>query len=181
MRSLSASDWWSLVRFAHIFSSAVREILEQQLFHEVSGNGLTLSQFHLLEFIALGDKRHQMLDVAAFLGVSTAAATKNVDKLQRLGLVNRKPFPGDRRVTLLSLSRKGRRVVEQYAEVEQKKLATVLHRFRSAELTTLARLLERCSIELVRAGGDAHAVCLRCAGHFDEECSIRHLHAGCPY
>jgi len=179
--TLSASEWSSLVRYSHIFSSAVREILERQILHDVSGNGLTVPQLHLLQFIALGDKQHQMYDVADFLGVSTAAATKNVDKLERLGLVTRRRFRVDHRVTLLSVSKQGRRLIERYVDVEREKLAPIFQRFRSGELRELARLLERCSLELIRAEGDRDATCLRCSAHYDERCGVAHLHAGCPY
>ncbi len=49
--------------------------------------------------------RHQAGELAEFLGVSAPAATKNIDKLERFGLVVRSPSKGDRRATQLSASR----------------------------------------------------------------------------
>src|SRR3990172_1781993 len=90
-----------LLRSSHIFASAVREILEQKLVREVSSVPLTLSQFHLLKLMHLNG-RHQVGQVADFLGVSPPAATKNIDKLEALGLLVREPSKGDRRARLLS-------------------------------------------------------------------------------
>ncbi len=66
----------------HVFTSAVEEILEKGILEEIAGKRLTLSQFKLLRMVALTDAR-TISDVALFLGVSNAAASKAVDKLVR--------------------------------------------------------------------------------------------------
>ena len=89
-------DLFALLRGAHIFSAVVREVLEVKLLEETSPLPLSLSQFHLLKLMSLNG-RHQMSDLAEFLGVTRPAATRNVDKLESLGLVNRSPAEDDRR------------------------------------------------------------------------------------
>src|SRR3990172_12542924 len=137
-----------LLRSSHIFASAVREILELKLVREVSPVPLTLSQFHLLKLMFLNG-RHQVGEVADFLGVSPPAATKNIDKLEAHGLVVRAPSKGDRRATLLSVSPKGRRLVRRYEALKTARLAPVLARFRPEELEQLKHLLERFSLLLL--------------------------------
>jgi DNA-binding MarR family transcriptional regulator len=146
----------------------------------VSPTPLSLSQFHLLKLIALNGK-HQVGEVADFLGVSPPAATKNIDKLERLGLVIRQRSPGDRRATLLSSSAKGRRLVDKYETVKEKRLAPILAGFSTDELRQLARLMERFSLRLLNAEDAGDDVCFRCSAYYEEICPVNHLHGQCPY
>jgi len=169
-----------LLRYSHIFASVVREFLELQLLHEVSDEDLSLSQLHLLKLITL-DGEHQMGQVAEFLGISPPAATKNIDKMERLGLVSRIPSTGDRRATLLQPSRQGRKLVSRYEALKEDRLAPVLEGFNKKELKQMADLLERFSLRLIHAQEPMSKICLRCSAYYDEHCPIPHLQNGCPY
>ncbi|MFQ5876685.1 MAG: MarR family winged helix-turn-helix transcriptional regulator [Acidobacteriota bacterium] len=169
-----------LLRYSHVFSAAVREILEARYLGEVSPDPLTLPQFHLLKLIALNG-RHQVGEVAEFLGVSSPAATKNIDKLERLGLVTRAPSEGDRRATLLSASQRGHRLVRRYERLKAERLAPVLSKFRPDEIDQLARLLERFSVLLFERESPEDGYCLRCAAYCQERCPIGHVLGNCPY
>lgn len=173
-------DVFNLLRYAHIFATTVQEILELKLLKEITADPLTLSQFHLLKLISLNG-RHQVGEVADFLGVSAPAASKNVDKLERLGLVARAQSQGDRRATLLSSSRKGRQLVERYEARKAKRLTPVLESFTTADLRELSRLLERFSLALIDSEEADDGLCFRCSAYFDDNCPITHLHEGCPY
>ncbi|MGB5293521.1 MAG: MarR family transcriptional regulator [Thermoanaerobaculia bacterium] len=151
-----------------------------QLLHEVSDEDLSLSQLHLLKLITL-DGEHQMGQVAEFLGISPPAATKNIDKMERLGLVSRIPSTGDRRATLLQPSRQGRKLVSRYEALKEDRLAPVLEGFNKKELKQMADLLERFSLRLIHAQEPMSQICLRCSAYYDEHCPIPHLQNGCPY
>lgn len=179
-RKVGEGQLFELLRYSHIFASVVREILEIKLLNEVCPSSLTLSQFHLLKLISL-DGKHQVGQVADFLGVSPPAATKNVDKLEGLGLVFRRQSKGDRRATLLSSSAKGRRLVEKYENLKAERLAPVLAAFNADELDQLAHLLERFSLVLLHAEDSAEGLCFRCSAYFEEQCPVTHLRDGCPY
>ena len=169
-----------LLRYSHIFASVVREFLELQLLHEISDEDLSLSQLHLLKLITL-DGEHQMGQVAEFLGISPPAATKNIDKMERLGLVSRIPSTGDRRATLLQPSRQGRKLVSRYEALKEDRLAPVLEGFNKKELKQMADLLERFSLRLIHAQEPMSQICLRCSAYYDEHCPVPHLQNGCPY
>jgi DNA-binding MarR family transcriptional regulator len=169
-----------LLRFSHIFASVVREFLEVQLLHEVSDEDLSLSQYHLLKLITL-DGEHQMGQVAEFLGISPPAATKNIDKMERLGLVSRIPSTGDRRATLLEPSVQGRQLVSRFETLKESRLAPVLDSFSQKELKQMADLLERFSLRLIHAQEPMSQICLRCSAYYDENCPVPHLQDGCPY
>lgn len=174
------SDVYSLIRYAHIFSSAVRETLETKVLEEIGAVDLTLHQFHLLKLIALNGT-HQIGEAADFLGVTPPAATKAIDKLEGMGLVNRTPSKDDRRATLLSSSERGRDLVIRYEAAKQQRLEPVLEQFTPDELVQMVGLLERFSLELIRTEGAREGLCLRCSAYFDSHCPVQHLHDGCPY
>jgi len=174
------AEFHHLVRCVHIFASAVREVLETKLLREVTPFPLTISQFHLLKLMSF-DGRHQVGEVADFLGVTPPAATKNVDKLEGLGLVVRHPSKGDRRATLLSVSPKGRRLVRKYERLKATRLSPVLEDFRPRELEQLPRLLERFAVSLLAREPSEGEFCLRCAAYIDRGCPVGEIHGGCPY
>jgi DNA-binding MarR family transcriptional regulator len=175
-----AGDLMDFVRYSHIFAALVREILEVHLLRATTQLPLTVNQFHLLKLIAL-DGHHHLSDVAAFLGVSAPAATKNIDKLERLGLAARTPSMGDRRATWLTVSPEGRRLVQEYEERKSARLAPVLHDFPAAHLAALTKLLERISVSLVATEAVKARACLRCAANIDDACPIAEVLGGCPY
>jgi DNA-binding MarR family transcriptional regulator len=169
-----------LVRFTHIFSSAVRELLEVKLLAEITRDPLSLSQFHLLRAVALNGDFHSG-ELADFMGVSAPAGTKNIDKLERLGFIVRNASKWDRRVRLLSASAKGRRLVRRYEERKARSLTPVLGRFSSQELRTFARLLERFTLSLIEQEETDSGLCLYCAAYCIKKCPVGRVRGGCPF
>lgn len=159
---------------AHIFASAVEEIVEKRLLEEIAGRHLTLSQFKLLRMVALTDA-HTISDVALFLGVSSAAASKAVDKLVRRKLLRRAEGQPDRREICLSLTESSRRLLAAYQEKKEHKLAQVFRGFPGDELRRTARLLDRLSAELVDHHAHPDEVCLQCGIYFRDQCLVRQL------
>ena len=177
---MESGDLHELQRYSHIFASVVRELLEVKLLGEVTSHPLSLSQFHLLKLISLNGQ-HQVGEVADFLGVSSPAATKNVDKLEKLGLISRSPSPGDRRAILLESSKSGRKLVKDYESLKEKRLAAVLSGFSTEDLHQLTHLLERFSLAMIKSEDSQKGLCFRCSAYFDEHCPIMHLREDCPY
>ncbi|MFH1418699.1 MAG: MarR family winged helix-turn-helix transcriptional regulator [Planctomycetota bacterium] len=168
------------LRDSHIFASAIREILDVRLLQEASPSSLTPSQFHLLKLMSFNGL-HQAGEVAAFLGVSAPAATKTIDKLERLGFVSRNPSTGDRRATPLAVSRKGRRLVRKYEELREARLTPVVEGFKPTELDQFSRLLERFSASLLAQDQLGEKFCLRCAGYIEDDCPVSEVYGGCRY
>jgi DNA-binding MarR family transcriptional regulator len=169
-----------ILRYSHIFASIVREVLEVKLLREVCHDPLTLSQLHLLKLISFNGQ-HQVGQMADFLGVSPPAATKNIDKLERLGFVVRTPSKGDRRATLISVSAKGRELVQKYEQCKAALLTPVLAHFRREEAEQFTKLLERFSVLLLGAASAEPGVCLRCAAYVEPDCPVGEVQGGCRY
>jgi DNA-binding MarR family transcriptional regulator len=158
----------------HVFASAVEEVVEKRLLEEITGRHLTLSQFKLLKMVALTDAR-TISDVALFLGVSNAAASKAVDKLVRRKLLRRAEGQPDRREIRLFLTESSRRLLAAYDEKKERKLVQLFRGFAEDELRRTARLLDRLSAGLVDRHASPEEVCLQCGIYFRDHCLVRQL------
>ncbi len=165
-----------LIRYSHIVSSAVRDVLEAEPLERAGGEGMTPRQFQLLEFIALAG--HHIDDVAKFLRVSPPAATRAVDKLEKRGLVVRSDCAGDRRVTLLACSERGRVLVERYRALQQETLREAL---AANDGSDIARVLEQYARALIAVETRSDGPCLRCSGWYDRDCPLQFTQRGCAY
>ena len=132
----------------HLFASAVGDAVENELLGEVAGSELTFSQFKLLKLVALTDA-HTIGDVATFLGVSNAAASKAVDALVRRGLLSRTEAEADRRAVQLSLTEPSRRLLAAYNAAKNQRLGKIFRQFSAADLRRTADLLDRLSASIL--------------------------------
>ena len=122
-----------------------------------------------------------MGDAADVLGVSAPAATKNIDKLERYGLVVRGAPAGDRRATPLGASPEGRALVRHYDELKAERVAPILAQHAPETIGALADLLERFAVALLQLERSTDACCLRCAAYIDVACPVGRERGGCPY
>ena len=157
-----------------VFATSVNNVIEERLLRDVGPPQLTFSQFKLLKLVALTDAQ-TIGDVAAFLSVSNAAASKAVDKLVRQGLLIRKEAPKDRRAIQLSLTPSSRRVLAAYDTAKERKLASVFSRFPAPDLERTAELLDRLSAGIVNHAARAEEICLQCGIYYRKKCLVRQL------
>jgi len=157
-----------------VFASSVNDVIEARLLREVGPPQITFSQFKLLKLVALTDAQ-TIGDVAAFLRVSNAAASKAVDKLVRQGLLFRKEAQSDRRAIQLSLTASSRRVLGAYDAAKDRKLASVFREFSAQELQRTADLLDRLTAGIVDHTAPAEDLCLQCGIYYRKKCLVRQL------
>lgn len=158
---------------AHVFASAVSDVIESGLLRDVAGDQVTVSQLKLLKLVAMTDEQ-TIGDVALFLGVSNAAASKAVDKLVRRKLLRRAEGETDRRLIHLSLTPASRRLLEAYEQAKARKLDGVFRKFSEEDLRRAADLLDRLSADLVDHSGKDE-MCLQCGIYFRERCLVRQI------
>ena len=156
---------------AQIFTSAVNDLMEEQL-HEIAEDQLTFSQLKLLKMVSLTDN-YTVSDVAAFLGVSNAAASRAVDRLVKRGLVDRAEAESDRRAVKLSLTEKGRRLLESYDRASGQVLEGLFGKLAPEQLRRTAKLLDQLSMTIVQRRTKRGEVCMRCGIHFRDRCLLR--------
>ncbi|HEX8803006.1 MAG TPA: MarR family transcriptional regulator [Acidimicrobiales bacterium] len=102
-------------------------------------HGLTAQQALILRSL---DEPRPMRAMAHHLGCDPSNITGLIDRIERLGLVERSPHPADRRVRLLSLTPAGRRVREDI-ERDLVRGARGLDALTPGEVAQLRELLAR--------------------------------------
>lgn len=159
------------LRCGHILGSLLREILDESFLGERCERSLTRTQFCLLKLSTVNAELH-LSEVARYLGVTPAAMTKNVDKLERLGLVSRCVGESDRRSIVLNASADGVAMVRDYEAFKESRIEPVIASLDETELDELCDLLEALCVDLVRHGHPATGRCMRCAGYYSPDCLV---------
>jgi DNA-binding MarR family transcriptional regulator len=81
----------------------VARLLKRRFEHNAKGTGLTRSQWQVLAHLGQNEGIHQG-KLAELLDVEAITLGRIVDKLENLGLVERRPHPSDRRIWVLHLT-----------------------------------------------------------------------------
>lgn len=159
---------------AHLFSSALTEVLQAGLLRQVSGSSVSFSQLKLLQLLSVV-KTQTIGELAAFLGVSNPAASKMVDKLVQRGFLSRATGERDRRAAHVSLTQSSRRLLAQYDQRRGEKLAKVFRGCPATDLRKLARLLDQVTAAIVNHSTKPEEICLHCGIYFRGRCLVRDL------
>lgn len=157
---------------SHLFCTTVNELLERTL-DEASDEQLVLSQVKLLLLIARPGQRFKVTDVADFLGVTNAAASRAIDRLVQRGLIDRSVSAEDRRAVDLSLTPASRELLDRFTEIRNRELLRVLGDFPAEKLDAAAQLLDELSVRLAGLETEGEDRCLRCGIHFRNGCVMR--------
>lgn len=179
-RKRSVPDLSTVLRSSHIFASTVHDLLLVTPLRLASPRSLTPSQFYLLRIVSLNG-RHPIGQAAHLLGISAPAATKTIDKLERLGLVVRRRYGRDRRTCMFSVTRAGREVVRRCDELRLSRLRTALKSLPRRDVGAFVRLLGRFSDILLAGDPAGSGPCLHCAAYVAPGCPVERARGGCPY
>jgi DNA-binding MarR family transcriptional regulator len=157
---------------SHVFCSSVNELLERTL-TEATDEQLAMSQVKLLLLISRPEQRFKVTDVADFLGVTNAAASRAIDRLVQRGLVDRTVSPDDRRAVDLALTPLAETLLADFTVARNRELLRLLGQHPDEKLERAAALLDELSVLLLDPGADVHERCLRCGIHFRSGCVLR--------
>lgn len=107
--------------------------------------GLSLSSLELLGRLAASTQhRRQLSRLAADVGLSVSRVSRIIDSLQRRGLVERQPYPGDTRATNACLTSAGLQLAQ---EAQAAHMADVqgafFDRLSDSEVQTLGEVFAR--------------------------------------
>jgi DNA-binding MarR family transcriptional regulator len=122
--------------------------MEQEFEKRLQAIGITRGAYAALSAIH-HDNKTTPAELADFLRVDGAAVTRHLDRIEKLGLVQRTPSAADRRSIDISLTREGVRTVRRgrvYSEETNRKFteclsAAEVDRFRS----TIQKMLANAS------------------------------------
>jgi DNA-binding MarR family transcriptional regulator len=161
----------AVVGSTRVFSKAVSSVVEGGMLPESGESRLTSVQLTVLKLIHQHGSR-TLGELAALLGVSSAAACKLVDRLVRRSLLERSEGKLDRRLTQLLLTSLGCDVLLRYESRKTDMLARTFESFSAEDLEKTVRVLESLSAALINNSDRAEEICLRCYLHGDT-CSVR--------
>lgn len=118
---------------------------------------ITVGEFEVLAALRRSGPPYQMSPTQLVHAVvlSSGAMTNRIDRVEALGLVERLPDPGDRRGTLVALTREGRQAVDAALVAHLANEEHLLGALSSAERGTLARLLRKLLLSEPFAAHDA--------------------------
>jgi DNA-binding MarR family transcriptional regulator len=122
---------------------AVREAQQSivlRLIPQVVARGLSGHSFWPLFYLGRGHAQHPS-DLARRLGITGPACTAAVDQLVRAGYVGRVPSETDRRQVLLSLTPKGRRLLDGVWREFDASLSSALESLPPRDVAVTARTL----------------------------------------
>lgn len=163
-----------LLASAHILRSALGRVMEDRLLREATGGSLSAAQLRLLKLVALTEK-HFLSDIAVFLGITKAGASRAVDRLVRRSLLRRSEVLGNRRAMELSLTEPARQLMAAYEAASHRKLRQIARRFQPEELIQGAQVLERVAAVLVDGAARTDQFCVDCGMYFRPRCLLRAL------
>ncbi|MGV9675002.1 MarR family transcriptional regulator [Nocardia sp. NPDC003482] len=102
---------------------------------------LSFTTLSVLDTLAAADGPLRLTELTRTEQLSQPGLTQLVSRLERDGLVERRPDPTDRRATLVRLTAAGRRVGRSRHDDRVRHLAPLVARLSPADRTTLARAL----------------------------------------
>jgi MarR family 2-MHQ and catechol resistance regulon transcriptional repressor len=118
------------------------DVIQTHLARRIEAHKLSLGAFNALMILSRFDAGGcPMHELGELLLVSRANITGLVDCLERRGLVERVPAPGDRRVRLVSLTAAGRKFLEAILPEHYARVRALLKGVSNSDKAALSRLL----------------------------------------
>ena len=161
-----------------IMAQVITEICQRSIRLQIHEPPISRNQLYILTIL---DRSGEFLisEFARILNISTAAASKNIDRLEQLGLAARQARPGDRRSLEVQLLDKGRHLVEEFDRITAKKMAPVMAQFTDEEKKVLLDLLRRVVRNVLADETNVDLICLQCGGNCGEDCAVGRLEGEC--
>jgi len=129
--------------------SRLSRILERRIGEVLARHGLNESRFGVLAALRRAGPPYCLSPTALYssLLISSGAMTNRLDRLTAAGLVRRIPDPVDRRSTLVQLTPKGLRVIEEAVAAHAANEQSLLAPLSPTERRTMAELLRKLLAE----------------------------------
>ena len=128
--------WIRLLRLTKGAENHIREYLRVN-------HGSTLPRFDVMAALHRHGKPMKMSALSRELLVSNGNATAVVERLEKDGLATRAPGDEDRRVVMVTMTKKGREVFETQAKGHEAEVNTYFAALGPDELNTIRDLLKR--------------------------------------
>lgn len=138
--------------FGRLFRAA--QLADAALVETRVQHGLETGWFDLLAALRRAGSPYELNPTALMRAtmLSSGGMTKRLDRMVEAGLVERRPDPTDRRGTLVTLTRRGKAVIDKAVETHVTNEEQLLHSLTPAERLSLDDLLRLLLVDLERSG-----------------------------
>jgi DNA-binding MarR family transcriptional regulator len=109
--------------------------------HFMDETGLSFSQVNTLMRLHFAGQA-DISDVSQQMGITNAAASQLVDRMVRLGLVDRMADPIDRRIKRLALTPEGHALAEKLVDIRRKWMETFTNSLTSRQREAISDALQ---------------------------------------
>lgn len=154
-----------------ILAQVLHEICQRNSRQEACPVPMSRNQLYILRMLASAGEL-PIGEIARTLDISNAAASKNIDRLQEGGFVERRSHPQDRRSHDVLLLEAGRKVAAAYDLILDKKQRALMANFtveEKAVLLDLVRRIIRCTLADER---NTDRICRQCGGRCGDDCVV---------
>jgi DNA-binding MarR family transcriptional regulator len=106
--------------------------------------GLSFPQYNILRVLESSHKGQNKISVVGkIMLVPNANMTGLAKRLEQKGFITRQPDPGDERVTLLTITEKGKVTLRQIKKEKDSAISAILKDFNSADKTKLLEQIKK--------------------------------------
>lgn len=119
-----------------------------------AGHDLQIGEFDVIATLRRAGKPYRLTPTELYesLMLSSGGMTARLDRLEKAGLVERRPNPDDRRGTLVGLTRKGLALIDKLVGLHVENERQILSCLSKAEQKELNRLLAKLLAGVMNAG-----------------------------
>ncbi|MCP4572849.1 MAG: MarR family transcriptional regulator [bacterium] len=161
-----------------VLAQTFQEICLPRVLESACDEPLSRNQIMVLNLLGKRD-RFPVSAIARLLAITPPAATKIVDRLEILGLAERRSRPGDRRVAEVALRDEGRTLLKRIGAGLGDRQARVLSRFSDEEKTRLHELVRKYVRITLAEEDDTEVICLQCFNRVGEDCVLEDRDTRC--
>lgn len=122
---------------------AVSHRMRQTSLESLARWDVTPSQSRALMTLARAGDDVRLSELSAFLRIAPRSTTEVVDDLESKSLLVRRPDPGDRRATLVSLTEKGLAVLHEIRDARGAEAERMFDRLTATDRKDLTRILKK--------------------------------------
>ncbi|MCP4114599.1 MAG: MarR family transcriptional regulator [Desulfobacteraceae bacterium] len=108
----------------------------------VRDSGLTTAQIHTIEIVGHAGAI-KMKDLAGKIGVTTGTLTVGIDRLEKKGLLVRRPHEKDRRSYMIELTREGMKYFEEHHNFHIRMTEEIVSCLSEQEQKDFAAIIEK--------------------------------------
>lgn len=127
--------------------------LEKEKLSKSQFNDLSVNDLHIIHIISL-EKNITISQIAKLMAVSKAALTGSIDKLERLGYIERVLSKTDRRVTNIRFTKKGRLLSRLHNREHVAFTNSLLKNCNESDKAKLNKILDQLILDLESKTGD---------------------------